>query len=333
MSSNDGRIRLRKRAAAVLGMGIAMTMSSCGGSSDDATLGPSLPPEQPMLDITAANATDVAATVVTSIDLTFGIANVADDLTGQEAGSSLPTALASDEALSTIIVRPLTSDTQGIQSCAISGTADISGDIVPPINAGNTISAIFDNCDEGLGFVLSGRVDISVLLIEGAFLTPRFRLDLDVALGDIEIRSGTDTATADGTFTLQIDALDWPRVAQGIVGSELVFGLNGERLVLTDFSQEVRLTGSIAPVSVIETAAGDLDSTSLGGAVDYTTPWSLRAWDGFDPFAGEILITGNGGSSVRVVVNDVGSVILEVDESGNGVIDAYIEVTWSELLP
>jgi hypothetical protein len=170
-------------------------------------------------------------------------------------------------------------------------------------------------------------------LIEGAFLTPRFRLDLDVVLSDIEILSETDSAAADGEFTLRLDALDWPRVAEGIEGVELVLVVNRERIVLSDFDQEVRLTGSIAPVSVIVSAEGELDSGSLGGAVSYTTPLVLRAWDGFDPFAGEVLITGNGGSSVRIVVNDIGSVILEVDESGNGVIDAYIELTWSDLLP
>jgi hypothetical protein len=314
-------------------MGVAMSISACGGDGDDVSLGPPLPPEQALLDITAANAVDVAATVVTSVDITFGIGNVTGDLVAQGEDNSLPPALAPDEAMSAVIVRPLTSTTPGVQSCAISGTAEISGAIGPPITAGNSINAFFDECDDGLGFVLSGAVDISVLLIEGAFLTPRFRLDLDVVLSDIEIRTDNDIATADGAFTLQLDALDWPRVAQGIEGTELVLGANGERIVLSDFSQEIRLTGSIAPVSVIVDAAGDLDSTSLAGAVSYTTPLALRAWDGFDPFAGQILVTGNSGSSVRVVVNDIGSVALEVDERGNGVIDAYIEATWSDLLP
>jgi len=333
METSDSRIIHGSRAALVLIMGVVTSISACGGGDDDVTLGPPLPPEQALLDITAANAVDVATTVVTAIDLTFGIGNVTGDLIEQGEGSTLPPALAQDEAMSAVLIRPLTSATPGVQDCAISGTAEISGDIGPPITAGNNINAMFDGCDDGLGFVLSGEADISVLLIEGAFLTPRFRLDLDVVLTDIEIRTDTDKATADGAFILLLDALDWPRVAQGIDGTDLVLGVNGERIVLSDFSQEARLTGSIAPVSVLVEALGDLDSTSLGGAVSYTTPLGLRAWDGFDPFAGQVLITGNGGSSVRIVVNDIGSVILEVDESGNGVIDAYIDATWSELLP
>lgn len=328
MKNNNNRSFAGIAVATLTAMSIATTVASCGGGGDDVALGPPLPPEQALLDINAGNAVDVSSTVINAINTSFGFGDVIGDFTGIQAAS----VLATDEAFGALITRPLMSDAFGIQDCDFGGTVEIRGDVAPAITAGDTIIAIFNSCDDGDGFVISGEVDIAIVLIEGTFLTPYFRLDLDVALTDIEIIEGADIAFAEGDFRLLLDSLDWPRVAQVIEGAELEFGVNIDRIALTDFRHEVRLSGSVSPVGVIVTAEGQMDSTELGGAVEYQTPWSFQAWDGFDPFFGEMLIIGNRDSSVRIIVNDINSITLEVDGSGNGVIDAYIDATWSDLI-
>ncbi|MEE4161492.1 MAG: hypothetical protein V2I25_03230, partial [Woeseiaceae bacterium] len=146
-----------------------------------------------------------------------------------------------------------------------------------------------------------------------------------------EIIDDMETSTADGGFTLTLDALDWPTVSQTIEGAELVFGAAGDTITLMDFRHFLQVDGSMTPEAVLVTVEGRVDSSGLGGAVDYATPVPVRVSGDADPDTGEILITGNDGSNVRIVFNDPTSITLEVDENGDGVIDEYIDTTWAEL--
>lgn len=320
--------------AALVAIGIASTLATGGGDGGSNIAPPPQPPTPPtLIDITVDNAFDVSTLVIEAIDLTFDVG----DITGGEVGPGVASApaplVAPDKSLGGLAMKPFTADAEEIQSCPNGGTVDITASLASPLRftVGDTIRAVFDNCDEGDGYVLNGQVDLEVIETGGDFLTEFFLLGLDVVLTDIEIIEDMETSTADGAFTLTLDALDWPTVSQTIEGAELVFAVGGEIITLTDFSHFLQVDGSMTPEAVIVTVEGQVYSSTFGGAVGYETPVPVQVMGDADPYTGEILITGNGGSTVRMIFNDPTSITLEVDEDGDGVIDEYIDTNWSEL--
>ncbi|MDH4107694.1 MAG: hypothetical protein OEW35_05225 [Gammaproteobacteria bacterium] len=87
----------------------------------------------------------------------------------------------------------------------------------------------------------------------------------------------------------------------------------------------------VIPDTKLADALGRLQSTALGGSVDYVSTVSIQAIGDFNPHTGEILITGAGGSSVKIVVVDSLNVRLEIDTNGDGTIDQFVDTSWSEL--
>jgi len=335
MKTIDSRYFRTMAVAALVAVGIASTIATGGGGGDGSSISP--PPPQPpptnLIDITVANAFDVSSAVIEAIDLTFDVGDITGGEVTPGVASAPPPMIAPDKSLGGLAMKPFTDDVEEIQGCANGGTVDITASLANPLRltVGDTIRAVFDNCDDGDGYVLNGQVDLEVTRTEGDFLTEFFLLGLDVVMTDIEIIDGMETSTVDGEFALTLDSLDWPTVSQTIEGSELVFGAAGDTITLTDFTHFLEVDGSMTPEAVLVTVEGRVDSSGLGGAVDYATPVPVQVSGDADPYTGEILITGNGGSTVRMIFNDPTSITLEVDENGDGVIDEYIDTNWSEL--
>lgn len=330
MKTIDKRHFRTLAVAALVAVGIASTLATGGGG--DSNIAPP-PPSMTLIDITADNAVDVSTLVIEAIDLTFDVGDITGGEVTPGVSSAPPPMIAPDKSLGGLAMKPFTDDAEEIQGCLNGGTVDITASLANPLRltVGDTIRAVFDNCDEGDGYVLNGQVDIEVIETGGDFLTEFFLLGLDVVLTDIEIIDDMETSTADGGFTLTLDALDWPTVSQTIEGAELVFGAAGDTITLMAFRHFLQVDGSMTPEAVLVTVEGRVDSSGLGGAVDYETPVPVRVSGDADPDTGEILVTGNDGSNVRIVFNDPTSITLEVDENGDGVIDEYIDTTWAEL--
>lgn len=331
MKTIDKRHFRTLAVAALVAVGIASTLATGGGG--DSNIAPPPPPSMTLIDITADNAVDVSTLVIEAIDLTFDVGDITGGEVTPGVSSAPPPMIAPDKSLGGLAMKPFTDDAEEIQGCLNGGTVDITASLANPLRltVGDTIRAVFDNCDEGDGYVLNGQVDIEVIETGGDFLTEFFLLGLDVVLTDIEIIDDMETSTADGGFTLTLDALDWPTVSQTIEGAELVFGAAGDTITLMAFRHFLQVDGSMTPEAVLVTVEGRVDSSGLGGAVDYETPVPVRVSGDADPDTGEILVTGNDGSNVRIVFNDPTSITLEVDENGDGVIDEYIDTTWAEL--
>jgi hypothetical protein len=78
--------------------------------------------------------------------------------------------------------------------------------------------------------------------------------------------------------------------------------------------------------------AGRLVSDRLDGAFSFESI-SAYAWIGAgSPYSGELLITADDGSTVRIVVIDENSIRLDVDYEGDSLVDTTIATTWAELL-
>jgi|GEM_PF-970611 len=315
--------------AVLLVVGIGSTISSGGGSG-----GPAPPPPSgdtdPTLAINAANGEDVSSAVVTTIIASFDLGEISGN--GPFAQAAGP-GLAGMKALGPLYSK-FGSPLEAVQeNCAIDGTVDLTINIAD-LNAptvGDRIVAVFANCDDNLGYVISGTVDLTIAALQGDVNTDVFLIAFDTILTDVEIIEGVDVYTADGGFTLTLDALEFPVLTTSMVGEDLQLGSNGEVVSLSDFDHSLTVDTGVVPDTKLAEASGRLDSNSLGGSVDYVTTTPLQGTGDQDPHSGVILITGAGNSSVRIVVVDSQHVTLEIDSNGDGVVDDYIDTTWAAL--
>lgn len=316
--------------AAVLAVGIATTIATGGGSGSLAPGG--LPvTADPTLAITADNGEAVASSVLIGVGLSFDLGEVSGDtLVGpvDSAFSSLPA-----RSVAPLYSKTYLQDPQAIRACEISGTVDMTITVANPDQStvGDRIVAVFDECDDNLGYVISGTVDMTISALEGDPASGMFLVGIEMLLADVVITEGTDVVTSNGDFTMTIDSRGFPVVIMTVAGDALEIGADGEITTLTGFEHSLTVDSGPIPDSKLAEAFGRLDSLILGGSVDYETVTPIQAIGDFDPHAGVILVTGANGSLVRIILVDSANVTLEIDVNGDGVIDAYVYTSWAEL--
>ena len=313
--------------AALLAVGIATTIATGGGGSGGGLAPPPQPPVGPTLNITAANGSDVATAVVIAIGLSFDLGDVTGgNISAAPNNIQLPAKGAVD-----LFKSFSPGFQQALESCANGGTVDvtITQANINTITVGDRILAVFADCDDGLGYVISGTVDMTITAVQGDIFTEVFLLGMEVLMTDIVITEGTSVMTAGGDFTLTLDSLDFPVMRMSMSGDELQLGSDGEVATLSGFDHVLQV--DLVTAALIADVLGTLDSSMLGGSVDYETTVSIEALGDNDPHTGEILITGADDSTVRIVIIDDNTIQLEIDEDGDGTVDTFIDTTWSEL--
>jgi hypothetical protein len=316
--------------AAVVAVGIATTIATGGGGSGggDPDNGGSNGISSPTLLITADNGSDVAEAVVTAIGLSFDIGDITDQNLASHPGDTRLLAKATAGYHKNLPA----GIQQAPESCANGGTVDVSitQANINTITVGDRIVATFVDCDDGLGYVMSGTVDITFTDVQGDILTEVFLLGMDIVMTDVVITEGTSTATGEGDFLLTLDSLDFPVMRMSLSGDELQLGNNGEVFTLTDFDHRLQVDLG-PPEALVANVLGRLASSTLDGSVDYDTPVTIEAVDNGDPYMGEILVTGADDSTVRIVIVDDNNIRLEIDEDGDGTVDEFIDTNWDEL--
>jgi hypothetical protein len=314
--------------AALVAVGIATTIATGGGGSGGGEVTPPPPPVGPTLLITADNGSEVAEAVVTAIGLSFDIGDITDQNLASQPGDTRLLAKATAGYQKNLPA----GIQQAPESCANGGTVDVSitQANINTISVGDRIVAIFADCDDGLGYVMSGTVDITFTDVQGDILTEVFLLGMEIVMTDVVITEGADTVTGEGDFLLTLDSLDFPIMRMSLSGDELQLGSNGEFVTLTDFDHFLEVDIG-PPEALVANVLGRLASSTLGGSVDYDTSLAIEAVDNGDPNVGEILVTGADDSTVRIVIVDDSSIRLEIDEDGDGTVDEFIDTNWDEL--
>ncbi|MGB5512366.1 MAG: hypothetical protein WBM87_11710 [Woeseiaceae bacterium] len=313
--------------ATLLAVGIVTTIASGGGGGSGGTI-VQPPGAGPTLPLTAANAPTVSSTLIVAIGMAFDIGDITDfGLPIQALGISAP------KDTGNFKIEPAVAEAPDISPCVNGGTVDTTATLADPntLTVGDRIIAVFDNCDDAEGYTISGTADLTVSSYQGDFLTEVFLLGFDVTLSDIVIDDGLESVTANASFTLTLDNLDFPVLGLNLAGSELRFSSAGEVIALTNFDHDLKVDIGVFPETVVALASGTLEIQSLSGTIDYTTPVAVEAAGDLDPHKGEILITGANGSSIRILVVDTSNVTLEIDVNGDGVVDEYVYTNWSAL--
>ena len=309
----------------------------CGGRGGDDD-GGSTPVDY--LKITSPGAEDVAGLVIRAtahslalaeaggVDIPIGVTGAAARAGSFAAGRILPRALARSlreqpsEALG-----PLT------QPCFVAGTLTLSGTLASPgsLTAGDHIAAVLDNCEDVVGSVGDGRVDLLMRDVEGDPATDIYLLDAYVELAEFVLTERGDSVTADGAFVLTRDSMTYPLVRTRVIGDSLAIGFGGDVVTLTDFDTEsVEPDRTLLPLIEATTTAGTLSSRLLAGKVDYDTTTPVAGPVGEDPVSGDFVVTGADGATIRVVVSGA-SVQLQLEQDGNGGVDEVRVATWADL--
>lgn len=218
--------------------------------------------------------------------------------------------------------------------CDEDGTMTISGNLENPLtlSAGDEINIEARNCDDGLDEIIDGAIHFTVRTFDGDIGTGLYELTMAMQIVDFQVTTPDDVLLTNGDATVTIDTLRSPFVSTTVRGDSLTLDLNGRSATLVAYSTSGTIDGGLVPSPYTLAASGALDSTRLGGTVNYSTPVTFEGLDSSYPHKGELLVRGLNNTSVHLIVLEDGGVQILIDASGNGEPDAVIETTWDALL-
>ena len=156
-------------------------------------------------------------------------------------------------------------------------------------------------------------------------------MTMDITITDFQVMTGADVILSNGDTTTRLDTRAAPYIEASVGGNSLTVDSNTDSETLTAYSSAQTFDGRVSPAPYTMTAAGTLDSTRIGGVVDYSTPVTFSGVDTGYPTAGVLLIEGQN-SAARLVAQANGvDVVIEIDADGDGTFEGSTVTTWDEL--
>ena len=221
-----------------------------------------------------------------------------------------------------------------IRLCAEDGTETVSGDIASPltVTAGDFLDYVWIDCDDGLGQVVNGLIRMTFTEFEGDLLAGRILLRVSLTVEDFEVTEGLDSRLTSGDLSLTIDSRSQPETIIETLGNSLVVISNTSTDTLADFSSRIVEDTSMFPSNFRTDVSGTVLSTLFDGSVDYNMPIPFESSGNAYPYRGEMLISGTGGATIRIIALDQFKVRIEADFNGDGALDATIDTTWAALV-
>jgi hypothetical protein len=317
-------------------IGCVAVVSACSGSNDgDNTVIP--PVVGNAIVIESSNALDVAkmaAGAALESNEFGGMTGVLGLSAGSQGGVAKTENAAMKIAQSTldtsrqkIPVGPIASE------CDVGGFVTISGDLADPLTytAGDTLSVDSMECDDGTGAVVDGLLEMTITAFSGDLFTGLFNIGIEMLVTDFSVTEGGETETANGDMGTMLDT-STPPVSEGSVFGDS-FSIAGPTATesLRNFSTIYTEEMNVADLLWTVDAMGTVDSSELAGSVTYDTPVIFLGTNNSYPHTGELLVTGDGGSTLHLVTIDDVNVRIDADYDGDTVIDESFDLTWAEL--
>ena len=315
---------------------VATSLSACGGDAFTEGGGNNnQPPPANGVTITSDNAMQVTSTATgaalsgVEADGFTGVLGAGGGGGGATKPQPMKTASVvakgtiDDGAISNVPIPPTTTP------CAVSGSTTISGDLADPLTytAGDTINVDSDNCDDGIGEVVDGLIEMTITSFDGDIFTESFLLGIDLVVTDFSVTIEGVTEVANGDIGSLADTRQAPTLTSSVFGDLFQVVSNGQTESLSDFRTDLVENGN----TWTNDSFGTINSTELAGSVDYTTTTPFSGVLGEYPNAGVLVVTGANNASLTLTTIDNVSVQIEADYDGNGSIDETIMTTWAEL--
>ncbi len=316
-------------------LGISLAIAACGGGSGDPFSNGGTPPSASFkIDNSNAVATARASynAAIDSSDLA-GIGGGAGFSASAPGG--LQTATHAREAsgliLNVISYVPFALDPENCGPDPSFGTITLSGDIAAlgTLTPGDTFRVDYDMCDQGLGEVIDGVIDLTVVDFSGTLDPPLYMLAMDAVITNLQVVTAADTVTGNGDARVTLDTQQAPFVSAGVSGTSLTMDANASSETLRNYVSSQTFDGNQVPAEYTLAASGTLNSTQLPGDVTYGTDPEFVGLGENYPQSGSLLVRGDA-SSVRLVAVDDQNVRIEIDTNGDGTVDETLEMTWDE---
>lgn len=312
-------------------------ISACGGGSGEPARLPPPVGTQTDLVVTSNNAKPAARTAynASSTSMESGDRVAGPGVTSSPGGVQKPAFRGGFAGVIDTVMRKIpVTDVTGCGLDGMTGTQTTTIDFALPgtLTAGDTIVIEFSNCDQGLGEVLNGRMEMTVVSFSGDLLVSGlYQLEMAVQLVDFRVTTATDEILQVGDSTVTLDNTGLPIIAISVSGNSLATVTNTSTSIISGFDTSQTVDTSVIPEPYTMVTSGTVDSTDLGGMIDYSTPVTFQgAGDGY-PFAGELLIVGANNASIRLVALDDVNVRLDTDIDGDGVVDESETTTWDDI--
>lgn len=324
------------RRAYFLISSLALVLSACGGSSESGPA-PSPPPAGTMTDlvVTTANAKPAARTAYSSTMQSVDTGGLVGDtgIASSPGGNFQKPAV--HKSLSGVLGNALQKVPLGPDTfdCGISGTTTISGDLasVFTLTVGDQINIEAADCDDGFGEVINGRMEFTVSVFSGDLALGLYLMDMAVLLIDFEVTTTTDTILSNGDSLVSIDTTGNPMIFMAISGDSMTTISNTSTEIMSDFDTSQTVNAGVVPEPYTLSSSGTVDSSLLGGIISFTTPVTFQGAGVAYPFAGELLITGADGGTIRLIATGGNNVTIETDTNGDGELESSEDTTWDDI--
>jgi hypothetical protein len=337
---------MRKTGIAIVSMLVTMLLAACGGGGGGG--GVVAPPPVGAITITTANAEQVSAVVVGSVDSLVGASSGSVLITGVSVSTSgsgidLPGILMSQlDRFAVIRQQQLSSGIVGVvigpltDTCSSGGTVTVSGNVadqfLDTFSAGDTLTADFSNCNE-FGIVFNGGLDLTINTVnpdpfDG--LTLPYVLDFSVDLRNFAVADAGDIFISQGDMQLVISEGISGDMHEVLSGTSIIVSVNGVVDSLANYNYDIQID-AIGNYSI--DISGTMTSSILGGTVTYTTLTPFTGTDPGDPTAGVLFMESDSDASQAILTAqpDGINILIDVDTDGDGTYEGMVPTTWATL--
>lgn len=297
----------------ILAAAVLVALSACGGGQQASGV-----PETG-----SERADDPVAATAVAIDA-VGVAN------GSVGGDLVPTTAIS--AVTTDIGALAATTTTRV--CAGGGSVTTDTNDVDPVgpSTGDSLKVTFSNCVEG-GRTLNGTVNSTVVTLTGTPGSGAFTLNTTRAT-DLTIATAAGATIKSKATSSVNEASDGVKTTRNVKGNSAV-DVTGTATSSSTQDYDIASTTDAATNTFTQTAS--LKSTSTtGGGHEVATPTPISGTIGSAPSAGIITIkhTAADGSIslIKATIQTDGTVLVETDSNGDGVIDTTTTRSWFGLI-
>jgi hypothetical protein len=331
-----------------LAIAFSALLASCGGGGGGGTATTPASTGPQAVVITETNAKPVAANAMDSVRDTSATQGATAPVGVQvdasaaspgtlEAIAALARLAGSSAAAAKLPAGVLVSQTT---SCPLGGTISISGSVASSagLSAGDSISISSANCqlsEGGVTMVMNGQMTMKVA--SGSLAALPFHVVLDIAVSNLSVQSGGDTAVSTGDLHLDwtaSTATSQTLVASGtaMTSRQTVSGVT-RNTTLRNYTQTLTISGTTTSGALAATV--ETDSTRVGpsgGTFTVSTPTPL-VWDEQTKVisSGVVKVVGANGSQLTVTFTGGGNATIQLDANGDGTFEKSITTTLTEL--
>jgi hypothetical protein len=312
------------------------TLIGCDSNSGAIAPGGQPPPPPPGTGITSANAVAISGTTWEAVNNSAAVVGLVGNSGLVASGPGGVNKAAQDlvaKGSTGNIVQGIPVDTT-IDCVIPGGTARVFGEIADPftptLTPDDMINVDYNNCDDDIGEVLDGLLEMTIVSFAGDMLLGPYDLTADLTLTNFQVTTAADSILTTGMARVSLNSLDPMNVSASVSGSSMTTDTNSFSETLTNFQSAQTLDAIDQALPFTISASGTLDNSLLSGVISYQTGPSFAGFGLDYPSSGVLVINGTG-SSARLTANDNVNVTIDIDNDGDGMYDEMIMTTWAEL--